>query len=70
MFNFHSEFLNGKLNSDEEVYEESDGKKYVCILFKSLYELKQAGNKVTTSSLLALLPTLDLNIVKLTQLYK
>ena len=46
MFNFHSAFLNGKLNSDKEVfmeqpqgYEESDKKRYVCKLFKSLYDL-------------------------------
>ena len=52
MFNFHSAFLNGKLDSDEEVfmeqpqgYEESDRKRYVCKLFKSLYGLKQAGQK-------------------------
>jgi Reverse transcriptase (RNA-dependent DNA polymerase) len=52
MFDFHSTFLNGKLNSDEEVfmeqpqgYEESNQKQYVCKLFKSLYGLKQAGRK-------------------------
>ena len=52
MFNFHSAFLNGQLNSDEEVfmeqpqgYEELDRKWYVCKLFKSLYGLKQAGRK-------------------------
>ena len=52
MFDFHSAFLNGQLNSDEEVfmeqpqgYEESDKKWYVCKLFKSLYGLKQAGRK-------------------------
>ena len=50
MFDFHNAFLNGKLNSDEEVfmeqpqgYKESDKKRYVCKLFKSLYGLKQAG---------------------------
>jgi Reverse transcriptase (RNA-dependent DNA polymerase) len=44
MFNFHSAFLNGELNSDKEVfmeqsqgYEESDKKQYVC--------KKQAGRK-------------------------
>jgi hypothetical protein len=52
MFDFHSAFLNGELDSDEEVfmeqpqgYAESDHKKYVCKLFKSLYGLKQAGRK-------------------------
>ena len=52
MFDFHSAFLNGELDSDEEVfmeqpqgYEESDQKQYVCKLFKSLYRLKQAGRK-------------------------
>ena len=52
MFNFHSAFLNGELDSDEEVfmeqpqgYEESDKNQYVCKLFKSLYRLKQAGRK-------------------------
>jgi Reverse transcriptase (RNA-dependent DNA polymerase) len=52
MFNFHSAFLNGKLNSDKEVfmeqpqgYEESDRKQYVCKLLKLLYGLKQAGRK-------------------------
>ena len=51
MFDFHSTFLNGELDSDEEVfmeqpqgYEESDKKRYVC-KFKSLYGLKQAGRK-------------------------
>ena len=40
MFNFHSAFLNGELDSDEEVfmeqpqgYEESDKNQYVCKLF-------------------------------------
>jgi hypothetical protein len=52
MFDFHSMFLNGKLNSDEEVYmeqpmgyEQLDRKQYVCKLLKSLYGLKQAGHK-------------------------
>ena len=52
MFDFHSAFLNGKLDEDEEVYmelpegyENMDPKKYVCKLFKSLYGLKQAGRK-------------------------
>jgi Reverse transcriptase (RNA-dependent DNA polymerase) len=52
MFDFHSTFLNGKLDSDEEVfmeqpyrYEQSDGRRYVCKLFKSLYGLKQADCK-------------------------
>ena len=52
MFNFHSAFLNGELDPDEEVYmeqpqgyEESDKKWYVCKLLKSLYGLKQAGRK-------------------------
>ena len=53
MFDFHSAFLNGQLDSDEEFfmeqpqgYEESDRKWYVCKLFKSLYGLKQAGRKL------------------------
>ena len=52
MFDFHGAFLNGELDSDEEVsmeqpqgYEESDRKWYVCKLFKSIYRLKQAGQK-------------------------
>ena len=52
MFNFHSVFLNGKLDLDEEVfmeqpqgYEKLDKKWYVCKLFKSLYTLRQAGRK-------------------------
>ena len=43
MFDFHSAFLNGELNSDEEVfmeqpheYEEADRKKYIIRLFKSI----------------------------------
>ena len=51
MFDFHSAFLNGELDSDEEVfmeqpegYEKSDRKR-VCKLLKSLYGLKQAGRK-------------------------
>ena len=52
MFDFHSAFLNGELDSNEEVfmqqpqrYEGSDRKQYVCKLFKSIYGLKQAGRK-------------------------
>ena len=52
MFDFHSAFLNGELDSDEEVfmeqpqgYKELDKQRYVCKLFKSLYGLKQAGRK-------------------------
>ena len=52
MFDFHNTFLNGKLDSDEEVFmeqplghEQSDRKQYVCKLYKSLYGLKQAGHK-------------------------
>ena len=52
MFNFHSAFLNGKLNGDEEVfmeqppsYEDSDRTKYCLKLYKSIYGLKQAGRK-------------------------
>ena len=52
MFDFHSAFLNGELDSDKEVYmeqpegyEEQDKKWYVCKLLKSLYGLKQAGKK-------------------------
>ena len=52
MFYFHSAFLNGELDSDEEVYmeqpegyEEQDWKRYVCKLHKSIYGLKQAGRK-------------------------
>jgi Reverse transcriptase (RNA-dependent DNA polymerase) len=52
MFDFHSAFLNGELNSDEEVfmeqpqgYEELDRKQYICKLLKLLYGLKQAGRK-------------------------
>ena len=52
MFDFHSTFLNGELDSDEEVYmeqpeeyEKSDRKWYICKLHKSLYGLKQAGRK-------------------------
>ena len=52
MFDFHSAFLNGEINSDKEVfmeqplgYEQSDSNQYICKLFKSLYGLKQAGHK-------------------------
>jgi len=52
MFDFHSAFLNGELNADEEIfmeqppdYEESDRRKYCVKLFKSIYGLKQAGRK-------------------------
>ena len=52
MFDFHSGFLNGQLDEDEEVfmeqlpgYEESDPQKYCVKLYKSLYGLKQAGQK-------------------------
>ena len=52
MFNFNSAFLNGKLDTDEEVfmeqpygYEQSNSKQYVCKLLKSLYGLKQASRK-------------------------
>ena len=52
MFNFHSAFLNGELDLDEEVYmeqpkvyKEQDRQQYVCRLLKSLYGLKQAGRK-------------------------
>ena len=52
MFDFHSAFLNGILDSDEEVfmeqppsYEESDPQKYCVKLYKSIYGLKQAGRK-------------------------
>ena len=52
MFDFHSAFLNGQLDSDEEVfmeqpqrYEELDKTQYICKLFKLLYRLKQAGRK-------------------------
>ena len=52
MFDFHSAFLNGQLDEDEEVfmeqlpgYEESDPQKYCVKLYKSFYGLKQAGQK-------------------------
>ena len=52
MFDFHSAFLNVQLDEDEEVfmeqppgYEESDLQKYCIKLYKSLYGLKQAGQK-------------------------
>ena len=52
MLSFHSAFLNGELDSDEELYmeqpegyKEQDRKWYVCRLLKSLYVLKQAGRK-------------------------
>ena len=53
MFDFHSAFLNGNLDEDEEVfmeqppgYEKSDLQKYCVKLYKSLYGLKQAGRKL------------------------
>jgi hypothetical protein len=52
MFDFHSAFLNGYMDSDEEVfmeqppnYEDSDPRKYCVKLYKSIYGLKQAGRK-------------------------
>ena len=52
MFDFHSAFLNGTLDADEEVfmeqppgYEDSDSRKYCLKLYKSIYGLKQAGRK-------------------------
>ena len=52
MFDFHSTFLNGELDSDKEVfmdqlswYEDSDPCKYCIKLYKSIYGLKQAGQK-------------------------
>ena len=52
MFNFHSAFLNGKLDDNKEVfmaqlpnYEESNLQKYCIKLYKSIYGLKQAGCK-------------------------
>ena len=52
MFDFHSAFLNGQLDSDEEIfmeqplgYEERNHQNHVCKLFKSIYRLKQAGRK-------------------------
>ena len=52
MFDLHSAFLNGQLDEDKEVfmeqlpgYKESDPQKYCIKLYKSLYGLKQAGQK-------------------------
>jgi Reverse transcriptase (RNA-dependent DNA polymerase) len=52
MFDFNSAFLNGQLDEDKEVfmeqlpgYKESDPQKYCIKLYKSLYGLKQAGQK-------------------------
>jgi hypothetical protein len=52
MFNFHSAFLNRKLDGNKEVfmeqppsYEDSDRIKYCLKLYKSIYGLKQAGRK-------------------------
>ena len=52
MFDFHSAFLNGQLNDDDEVfmeqlpgYEEYDPQKYCIKLYKSIHGLKQAGCK-------------------------
>ena len=52
MFDFHSLFLDGKLDGDEEIfmeqptsYEESDLQKYCLKLYKSIYRLKQDGCK-------------------------
>ena len=52
MFDFHSAFLNRKLDEDEEVfmeqlpgYEESNPHKCCVKLYKSLYGLKQARHK-------------------------
>ena len=52
MFDFHSAYLNGVLDDDEEIYmeqpphhEEKERSRYVVKLKKSLYGLKQAGRK-------------------------
>ena len=52
MFNFHNAFLNGELNNNEEVYmeqppghEDKDPHNFCLRLKKSLYGLKQAGQK-------------------------
>jgi hypothetical protein len=50
MFNFHSAFVNGKLDADENIYMEqpldhvtSDPNYFVIKLHKSFYGLKQGG---------------------------
>lgn len=52
MFDFHSAFLNGELDANEEVYmeqppdhEESNPREFCLRLNKSIYGLKQAGRK-------------------------
>jgi hypothetical protein len=52
MFDFHSAFLNGELDVDEDIYMEqppnhaaADPDRYVVKLHKSIYGLKQAGKK-------------------------
>jgi len=73
MFNFHSTFLNGQLDDDDEVfmeqqlgYEESDPKKYCVKLYKSIYGLKQARCK-WCEVVCCTLETLDLRSVRPTQ---
>jgi hypothetical protein len=52
MFDFHSAFLNGELDDDEDIYMEQppdhpvdDPDRFVVKLHKSIYGLKQAGKK-------------------------
>src|SRR6266436_1298297 len=52
MFDFHSAFLNGELDIDEDIYIEqpphhaiTDPDHYIVKLHKSIYGLKQAGRK-------------------------